>query len=82
MTVETFLIRLRDGATKHDTDRVVNYMQVNGGRVEALLKDRSVVVGVMDRSLAENVRSLPSVALVGGVIFKRRKILKITKRTK
>jgi hypothetical protein len=82
MTVETFLIRLRDGATRKDTDRVVNYVQVHGGRVEALLKDRSVVVGVMERSLAENVRSLPSVALVGGVIFKGRKILKITKRKK
>jgi hypothetical protein len=82
MTVETFLIRLRDGATRQDTDRVVNYVQAHGGQVEALLKDGSVVVGVMDRSLSENVKSLPTVALVGGVIFKGRKILKITKRAK
>ena len=81
MVVETFLIRLRDGATRRDTDRVINYLQVHGGRVEALLKDRSVVIGVLDNSLAENVRSLPSVALVGGVNFKGRKIRKITKRT-
>lgn len=82
MTAETFLIRLRDGATRNDADRVINYVQANGGRVEALLKDRSVVIGFMDRSLAEKVRSLSSVALVGGVIFKGRKIRKITKRVK
>ena len=80
MTVETFLIRLRDGATRRDTDRVINYLQVNGGRVEALLKNRSVVIGVLDNSLAENLRSLPSVALVGGVNFKGRTIRKITRR--
>ena len=82
MAVETFLIRLRDGATRRDTDRVINYVQVHGGRVEALLKDRSMVIGVMDNSLAENLRSLPLVTLVGGVNFKGRKIRKITKRTK
>ena len=82
MAVETFLIRLRDGATRRDTDRVVNYVQVHGGRVEALLKGGSVVIGALDNSLVENVRSLPSVALVGGVNFKGRKIRKITKRAK
>ena len=82
MVVETFLIRLRAGATRRDTDRVIDYVRVHGGRVEALLKGGSVVIGVLDNSLAENVRSLPSVALVGGVNFKGRKIRKITKRTK
>ena len=81
MTVETFLIRLRDGASRRDIDRVINYLQVHGGRVEALLKDRSVVIGILDNSLAENLRSLPSVALVGGVNFKGRAIRKITRRT-
>ncbi len=82
MAVETFLIRLRNGATRRDTERVIDYVQAHGGRIEALLKDRSVVIGAMDNSLAENLRRLPSVALVGGVNFNGRKIRKITKRTK
>ena len=82
MAVDTFLIRLREGATRRDTDRVINYVQVHGGRVEALLKEKAVVIVSMDRSLAENVKNLPSVALVGGVFFKGRKIRKITKHIK
>jgi hypothetical protein len=82
MAAERFLIRLREGTTPSDTDKVINYVQAHGGRVETLLKNRSVVIGFMDSSLADNLRNLPSVTLVGGVIFKGRKVRKTVKRSK
>ena len=74
MAVETFLIRLREDASAVDARKVVAAVRNVGGRVEAVLKDGAVIIASLESGYSDALRSLPPVALVGGVVFRGREI--------
>lgn len=70
MAIESYLIKLNEQVSREDVARVITYINENGGRIASVIRNGSVIIGAFENYLADEVRRLPSVKLVGGVVFK------------
>ncbi len=73
---ETFLVVLREGLPEEATAWTVSMMGRLGGRVEMIAGEGKAIVATLDHALADRVRRLPSVKLVGGVRIRRRTVVR------
>jgi len=74
MALETFLVVLREDSSSRDVNRVISAIGHLGGNVEITARRGNVLVASFDPALAESMRRLPSVKLVGGVSVGQRKL--------
>lgn len=81
MAIESFLVVLREGASSQATDSVSAAISDAGGRIQLTAAQGRVIITTFEGSVADAIRKLPHVKLVGGVrIDARRAIRKIVVR--
>jgi hypothetical protein len=80
MATETYLVRLREIVSRDEIKFVESKINGSGGNIEAILKNGIVLIISLESSRVDVIRSLPSVELVGGVVFKGRKLRRIRKK--
>ena len=78
MVVETFLIHIKEDASEVDKRRIAWGVRNIGGRIEAALRNGTVLIATFDNHHIEHFRQHPLITLVGGVTFSGRKIRKTT----
>ena len=79
MTIESYIIKLNERASDEDVTNIITFINHNGGRILSVIRGSFVIIGAFENYLADEVRRLPSVKLVGGIVFKGNK-LPITRR--
>jgi len=72
MTLETFLVVLEKDAPAGATAQTVSALEGLGSQVAMVAGEGKAIVATFDRALADRVRRLPHVRLVGGVRIRRR----------
>jgi len=80
MVTETYLVRLRENVSKDEIKSVELMINRCGGNIEAVIKNGIVLITSFESSYVDVIRSLPSVELVGGVVFKGRKLTRFRKK--
>jgi cob(I)alamin adenosyltransferase len=80
MATETYLVRLRESVSKDDIKFLESMINRCGGNIEAILKNGIVLIISLESSYVDVIRNLSSVELVGGVVFKGRKLRRYRKK--
>jgi hypothetical protein len=80
MVMETYLVRLRDNVSKDEIKSVELMINRCGGNIEAVVKNGIVLIASFESSYVDIIRNLSSVELVGGVVFKGRKLKRYRKK--
>ena len=78
MVVETFLIHIKEETSDIDKRRIAWGVKNIGGRIEAALRNGTVLIATFDNQHIEHFRRHPLITLVGGVTFGGRRIRKTT----
>jgi hypothetical protein len=78
LVVETFLIHIKKETSDVDKRRIAGNVRNIGGRIEASLRNGTVLIATFDNRHVEHFRRHPLITLVGGVTFSGRKIRKTT----
>ncbi|MGD8968846.1 MAG: hypothetical protein PVI07_15175 [Anaerolineae bacterium] len=76
MPLETFLVTLEEGAPPQAASRAVSDITRLGGRVEMIAGEGRAIIATFDHALAERVRRLSYVKLVGGVRIRKRTLVR------
>lgn len=74
MTLERFIIVLKESVSPQATDRVVSIIKNIGGRVEIIIGQGKGIIATFDNSFLDDIRKLPYVKLVGGVTIGKREL--------
>jgi len=73
---ETFLVVLKEGLPEEAMAWAVSMIGRLGGRVEMIAGEGKAIVATLDHAMADRVRRLPPVKLVGGVRIRRRTVVR------
>ncbi|MGM0786523.1 MAG: hypothetical protein ACQETG_02310 [Thermodesulfobacteriota bacterium] len=76
MAMETFLIAMKKHGSREDTARVISVVNALGGRIDIVIEGSGTIIATFDNTLADRIRRLPYVKLVGGISIGQRRILR------
>jgi len=74
MMQETYLIKLRDNSIYEDFAMVASFLKRNKAQIIMASSQRFWIVAILNQRLAEVVKRLPSIEIVGGVTFRKREV--------
>ena len=74
MALESFLIVLNDNVSLKATEKLLSTIVGHGGTINIVIGQGKALVATFDNSLAEGIRRVPCVKLLGGVTIGRRRL--------
>jgi len=71
---EIYLVKLKADSSQEDFMRVVSFLKGNNAQIITASMQRFWILGTLNQSLAEVVRKMAVVEMIGGVTFRKREI--------
>jgi len=68
------LIKLREGSTKEDFSRVAVFLETHGGQIVLASAQRCWFIAALNQNLADDLKKMRKVAIIGGVTLRKREI--------
>jgi hypothetical protein len=72
MALESFLIVLDDNVSLNATEKLFSIIIGHGGKINIVIGQGKAIIATFDNSLADGIRRVPCVKLLGGVTIGRR----------
>jgi hypothetical protein len=67
-------IKLREGSTKEDFSRVAVFLETQGGQIVLASTQRCWFIATLNQNLADDLKKMRKVEMVGGVTLRKREI--------
>ncbi len=79
----TYLIKLRNNASQEDFMKIISVLKKNLAQISFASTQRCWIVANLDQKLADTIRKIPVVDVVGGLTFTKRdvKVIRTVKQT-
>ena len=74
LPVELHLVKLDEGASSEDALRVLAHIKESGGQVASVIRGGDAIIAAFKSQVADELRLLPHIKLVGGISLKDREI--------